>query len=129
MIKLISIIVTSYSLVLGPPLAPTLTYGVEHVMNNTFLLSFNWSRPFTWPDFPITAYTIILNNCSSNEMVDEIITIQCLENCLEEPTRKNQLTTEGSTCYQLKLSISANNSLGEGNYSSMTVNHPIIRKP
>lgn len=118
----------SNSLILGTPLAPSLTYDVEHVINDTFQFFIYWDQPFTWPGFPITNYKIILRNCSSqNEPVHKTIIIP--ENGLEEPTRGYQLTTEGTICYQLKLSISANNSLGEGNYSFMTVNHPITREP
>ena len=115
-----------YTIILDPPLAPSVTYEIEHVINDTFLFSFNWSRPFTWPGFPITNYTITLRNYSSGEPVDETFTIiPANESGLEEPTQGYQLTTEGDTCYQFKISVKGSNRLGEGEYSSITVGHPI----
>lgn len=39
-----------------------------------------------------------------------------------------QIVSEGNYCYKLRFSMSANNSLGMGNWSTTIIGHPIVGK-
>ena len=103
----------------GPPLAPSVSLNVELSDNDTFIFILSWTKPFSWPGFPITGYTITLSNYSSGEAVHHTVVV-------DSNKTEYQFSSMENECYRLDLSVSANNSLGEGKPSIIQSGHPII---
>ena len=100
-----------------------MTHSIEYnSSSDTFVINFNWSKPFTWGGFPITSYTFSLQNESSGQLIDDG-TRQL--NGSDAVVENYHFITEGMHCYMLTFSVLANNSLGEGNESVSSVGHPI----
>ena len=106
----------------GPPLAPSVSLTQEHFVNNTFLLTLNWSKPFTWSNFPITSYTITITNYSSGEPIS---TTNITYSNGSGTDGCHQYIGEGNDCYRLDISVAANNSLGKGQHTTVQSGHLI----
>ena len=105
----------------APPLPPAVNYSMEYIGNDTIALNISWTRPFTWSEFQVTSYTYMLMNESSGEPVQNARSV-------DTGTTQYQFVTGGNYCYKLRFSVSANNSLGMGNWSNTIIGHPIVGK-
>ena len=70
-----------------------------------------------WARFPITSYKFSLLNDSSGQFIVS-------ENTLSLP--EYNFTTEGRYCSTFTFTLSANNSLGEGEQSVVRLGQPIL---
>ena len=113
----------------GPPLTlsvQSISLEIEYnTTSNTFSITLNWSRPFTWPGFPVNSYTITLSNYSTT---DPLHTTTVLNSADLESSGHQVITTDGHNCYLIGFSLKANNSLGESNQTYKQFGHPIISK-
>lgn len=107
----------------GPPLAPAINLDVELLEsdNVSFLFTLNWTMPFSWSEFPVTDYKIILSNYSNDESFNSSFTVLAESNKTEL-----YFNSTGNECYRLDFFVSANNSLGEGEAAVIHSGHPII---
>ena len=105
------------------PSAPPIGLNVEltDFDNLTFTFTLSWTAPYSRPEFPITGYTVTITNYSSGETFNEIFS--AINNQTEYMYEFN---TIGNECYRIDLSVSANNSIGEGESSMIHSGHPII---
>ena len=91
--------------------------------NETFSFTFTWTKPFTWTNFPITGYTVVLSNYSDGEPLNTTITYG--ERNISD-FYVHQFNTTGNECYRIDFYVSANNSLGEGEPTLIQSGHPVI---
>ena len=105
----------------GPPLAPSVSLDKELMENESCLFTLSWTTPFSWSEFPITGYTIILSNYSNGEPFNTSF----MENNITD-SYLIQFNSTGNECYRLEFLVSANNSLGEGQPTIIHSGHPII---
>ena len=115
-------ITLSISLVLSDyPSAPSVDLDVQltDIDNSTFTFILSWFAPYSFPGFPITGYTITITNYSSSEAFARVLTTTSNET-------EYRFNTSGDECYRLDLSVSANNSLGEGESSTIQSGHPVV---
>ena len=105
------------------PLAPSIGLNVQltDFDNLTFTFTLSWTAPYSWPEFPITGYTVTITDHSSGETLNKIVST--ISNQTEYMYEFN---TTGNECYRLDLSVSANNSLGKGESSMIHSGHPVI---
>ena len=112
----------------GPPLAPSISLDVELLESDNesfFLFTLNWTTPFSWSEFPVTGYKMILSNYSKDEPFNKSYTILAESNN-ETDSYLMQFNSTGNECYGIDFSVSANNSLGEGESAVIHSGHPII---
>jgi hypothetical protein len=104
------------------PSAPSIGLDLQltNFDNPTFTFTLRWTAPYSWPGFPITGYTITVTNYSSGETFDRIFTT--ISNEIDYIFEFN---TTGNECYGIDLSVSANNTLGEGESSMIRSGHPV----
>ena len=99
----------------GPPLAPPFNLTQRHLINDAIQHILSWSAPFTSSHFPITNYTININNHHG-----EYITIVKSGNDFTYIH-----TSYGRDCYELDFSLAANNEVGQGSAFFVLTGHPI----
>ena len=99
---------------LGPPLAPTVHLSQEHFESDEINHILTWSMPFTWPEFPITNYTIIIRIDGEPDAILNSTTIQNFTH-----------TSFGCNCYTINFSVAANNQLGRSEAVDIHSGHPI----
>lgn len=114
-------------LLIGPPLPPNFNTSVVHLVNNSFLHTINWGAPFTWTDFPVTEYTINITNISNGELVSTTIPVNLNETSISVSYFNYSFVSDGSSCYDLDIALSATNSIGESEASTGLVHHLLGR--
>ena len=105
------------------PLAPSIGLNVQltDFDNLTFTFTLSWTAPYSWPEFPITGYTVTITDYSSGEIFNKIFST-----ISNETQYMHEFNTTGNDCYRFDLSVSANNSIGEGESSMIHSGHPVI---
>ena len=82
----------------------------------------HWEEPFTWENFPIISYELNITNHSLT--IPDRETIQ-----MSIPSNASNLTysfnTNGHNCYGLNIALSASNSIGQSDSSTVHTGHPI----
>ena len=73
-------------------------------MNRT-TIQVEWEAPFTWDDFPITNYTVVAINQTSQEQLASAV--------LSPDMLSYSLTKTAEPCTNITFSVWANNSVGE----------------
>lgn len=111
-------------LYIGPPLPPSINLDMELRDDEYFLFTIRWTTPFSWPEFPVTGYTVILSNYSVGEHVNTTFSVIVEGN--ETQSYLIQFNSTGNECYRLKVFASANSSLGEGQFAIIHTGHPIV---
>lgn len=119
--KYIAVTLTIVIILIGRPLQPGVTLFHEHVINDIFTYRLNWSAPFTWDGFPIINYNITVYNVSSGETTTTIKHA----NDSGSLSLSHHGTSNGPSCYMLNLSVTASNSVGEGEPTVIQSGHPI----
>ena len=108
----------SYNNLLGPPSAPVVKFEQNYLINSLVNSHLSWRRPFTFPDYPVTNYTVTLFNHSDGET----ITITRMANFSDyfQP-----LLSEGDDCYEIDVTVVATNSIGTSLPAIVNTGHPI----
>ena len=75
-----------------------------------------WSIPFSWLGFPITGYTISINNHGNG---DTSIIIK------SNTSLSHTHTTDDGYCYRLDFSLAASNTVGRGEGTVIHAGNPI----
>ena len=75
-----------------------------------------WNVPFSWPGFPITGYTIYINNSGNG---DTSIIMK------SKASLSHTHTTDDSYCYRLDFSVAASNAVGRGEGTVTRAGNPI----
>ena len=100
----------------GPPLVPPYTLTQEHIVGSFIHHTLQWTAPFTWSDFPITNYTVIVRDHLTEDLHE--ITKQ-------DTQYTHTVITEGSSCYRLDISVAANSRAGRSEAVITRTGHPI----
>lgn len=96
-------------------MAPPVNLNQYHLAKDAIQHTIHWSEPFTWSQYPITNYTIKINNHHG-----EYITV------IKTSDDFNFIhTTYGKDCYELDFSLAANNQIGQGSSSFIHTGHPV----
>ena len=107
------------SLILGSPLKPDAQLVQEHLVDDFVLNRLRWNTSFTWPEFPITNYTVSMYNHSNGETTVTIWTA----------TTADQYThlfvSSGEHCYAIDFTVVAVNRLGKSQPITIPTGHPI----
>ena len=88
-------------------------------INNSVIHTLSWDAPFTWPDFPIISYVVNITNLSNR--VTNLTVIH------HNDSHKviHQFTSQGDSCYEIEISVVANNTVGDSKPAVLSVGHPI----
>ena len=100
----------------GPPLAPSYTLTQEHAVDSFIHHTLQWTAPFTWSEFPIINYTVVVYDYCTGD--------------LHEITKQNTqymhtVITEGRRCHELDFSVAANSRAGRSEAVITHTGHPI----
>ena len=105
-------------------MAPLVSLDMELMENESSLFTLSWTTPFSWSEFPVTGYTVILSNYSNGVPFNRSYTILMESNVTD--SFLIQFNSTGNECYRLKFFVSANNSLGEGQPYIIHSGHSVI---
>lgn len=108
-------------------MAPNFNLSVVYFVNNSFLHTLDWDAPFTWTNFPITEYTVNITNTSNGELVSTIISVNLNEVSASVSHFNYSFASDGSSCYDLDIALSATNSIGESEASTGQAHHLLGR--
>ena len=112
----------------GSPLAPSVSLNVGHLTGDSFSFALSWSTPFTWPNFPILSYKVILTNYSSGEPTMNTTVLNMNDSSVVDNNREHhqiEYIGQGSHCYKLSFSVEASNSIGKGEPTTLHAGQPI----
>ena len=94
---------------------------MEHLVNNRFQHTLHWDEPFPWHGSPITGYTINITNHSNGLVTTDIVRISN-ESAMHFI---HSFPSDGDSCYELDITLSANNRIGESELTVEHTGHPI----
>ena len=98
-------------------MAPPVNLTQHHLINDAIQHIISWSAPFTWSQYPITNYTININNHHG----EYITVVKPSDNFIYTHT------SYGKNCYQLDVSLAASSQIGQGSASSIHSGHPVSK--
>ena len=107
-----------HNLLTGPPLYPIVKYTQGHLIDGFIHSHFSWSTLFTWPNFPITNYTITMFNHSDGDTITTTRTSNYVD-------YSHQSLSQGDHCYELDFTVVAANRLGSSASATIHSGHPM----
>ena len=100
----------------GPPSMPFYNLTQQYVGSGIIQHTLQWSIPFSWPGFPITRYTISINNSGNGDT----------STIFKSNTSSSHIhTTDDAYCYRLDFSLAASNAVGRGEGTVTHAGNPI----
>ena len=125
--------INNFFMCVDSPLSPNISVTTEHLFNDTFVHTIQWDKPFTWVEFPIISYELNITNHSlpSGETTLRVSVLNNMTSAGQQASESNlthTIMTAGSDCYRFDIDLSAVNSIGESDSSTMHTGHPIGNK-